>query len=67
MKSNLQFTYLAEMMAVDSQGNRQGQKFGTTKEGPYHQIPIVDAFLAENSDPYGGSKKRQKALEVNWD
>ena len=62
----LQLANLAEMVSVDCQGDCQGQKFRTAAKGPHHQVPVLDAFPAENSDSDRGAEKGQKTLEVQF-
>ena len=67
IRSGLQFTYLAEMVTVDSQSDRQRQKLRTSEKSPHHQVPVLYPFFTKYADSDGGSKKRQKALEVDRD
>jgi hypothetical protein len=49
---------------MDGQGDGQGQEFGTAAQGPDHQIPVLNSFLAENADSDGCAEKCQETLEI---
>ena len=54
----------AKMMTVDGQGDGQRDQTGASKDGPYKDLPVLEAFPAEKTQPNAGSQEGQKPLKV---
>lgn len=59
------FANLAVVVAVDCKGHRQGQQSGPVQQGPYEQIPVLEALFAQNTQSQTGAQKRHESLPIH--
>jgi hypothetical protein len=60
----MQFAYFAEMVAVNDQSNGQREQIRPAKERPQQELPIMDPFLANNTQAVDRAKEGQNVLEL---
>ena len=53
--TNMQFSYLSEMKAVDGECDRQRKQTGTPEQGPKKEPPVLDAFDAADTELINGA------------
>ena len=63
----MQVTNLAEVIAVDGEGNRQREQPGAAEERPEEKFPVADAFFVDDSKLDNRAEEGQDVFEIKAD
>jgi len=52
-------------MAVYCKGDGQWHQPGLAEEGPDQQMPVMDTFFSQNTEPEAGPEEREDPLDIH--
>ena len=59
------FAYPPVVMAVYGKGDGQWHQSGLSEKGPEQQMPVMETFFAQNTEPKTGSEEREDPMEIH--